>query len=146
MKSQLVDVNLAIWGTQEFKRNVVPLYVAQMVYAEVATGVEMDWSKIPTSSQPQRKPNLHHKILWSTKTRPNPLHSPFGASGSKQSLVVPIPINVSFDAHALSENCVYCNLSVATKKCPIEFNHNKKVFDRTKLQLDNLVITDIIFS
>jgi hypothetical protein len=50
MKSRLVDVNLAIWGTQEFKHNVVPLYVAQMVYVEVAMGVEMDWSKIPTSS------------------------------------------------------------------------------------------------
>jgi len=50
MKSWLVDVNLAIWGTQKFKHNVVPLYVAQMVYVEVAMGVEMDWSKIPTSS------------------------------------------------------------------------------------------------
>jgi hypothetical protein len=51
MKLGLVDVNLAIWGTQEFKRNVVPLYMNQMVYAKVALGVEMDWSNIPTSSR-----------------------------------------------------------------------------------------------
>jgi hypothetical protein len=76
MKSQLVDVNLVIWGTREFKRNVVPLYMAQMVYAEVVMGVEMDWSNIPTSSHSQWKPNLHHKISWSIETRPNPLNGP----------------------------------------------------------------------
>lgn len=50
MKSRLVDVNLVIWGTREFKRNVLPLYMAQMVYAEAVMGVEMDWSNITTSS------------------------------------------------------------------------------------------------
>jgi hypothetical protein len=50
MKSRLVDVTLAIWGTREFKHNVVPLYMAQMVYVEVVMGVEMDWFNIPTSS------------------------------------------------------------------------------------------------
>jgi hypothetical protein len=99
MKPQLVDVNLAIWGIGEFKHNVVPLYMAQMVYVEVALGVEMDWSNIPTSSRLQQKPNFHHKIPWSIKTWPNPHSSPFGAFRSKRSLVVPTPINVSFDAH-----------------------------------------------
>jgi hypothetical protein len=80
MKSQLLDVSLAIWGTREFKRNVVPLYMAEMVYAEVVFGVEMDWSNIPTSSCSQWKPNLHHKILRLIKIRPNPLNGPFGAS------------------------------------------------------------------
>jgi len=50
MKLQLVVDNLAIWMAQEFKHNVVRLYMAQMVYAEVALSVEMDWSNIPTSS------------------------------------------------------------------------------------------------
>jgi len=50
MKLLLVDVNLAILGTRKFKHNVVPLYMAQMVYVEVASGVEMDCSNIPTSS------------------------------------------------------------------------------------------------
>jgi hypothetical protein len=36
MKLRLVDINLAIWGTQEFKYNMVPLYMAQMAYVEVA--------------------------------------------------------------------------------------------------------------
>jgi hypothetical protein len=53
MKLQLMDVNLANWGTWEFKNNMVPLYMAQMVYAEVALGVDMDWSNIPTSSLAQ---------------------------------------------------------------------------------------------
>ncbi len=79
MKSQLLDVNLAIWGTREFKRNVVPLYMVEMVYAEVVLGVEMDWSNIPTSSCSQWKPNLHHKISRLIKIRPNPLNGPFGA-------------------------------------------------------------------
>jgi hypothetical protein len=61
-KSWLVDVNLAIWRTWEFKCNVVPLYMAQMAYAEVAMGVNMDWSTISTSLQAQQKSNLHHKI------------------------------------------------------------------------------------
>jgi hypothetical protein len=98
MKSQLVDVNLVIWGTREFKRNVVPLYMTQMVYTKVVLGVEMDWSNIPRSSRSQWKPNLHHKILWSIETWPNPLNGPFIASGFEQFLV-PIPISVSFDAH-----------------------------------------------
>ncbi len=73
--------------------------MAQMVHAEVALGVEMDWSNIPASSRSQYKPNLHHKILWSIKTWPNPLSGPPRAFGSEQFLVVPIPINVSFDAY-----------------------------------------------
>jgi hypothetical protein len=71
MKSQLVDINLAIWRTQEFKHNVVPLYMAQMAYVEVALCVDMDWSTILTSSQAQQ-PNLHHRILWLIETWPNP--------------------------------------------------------------------------
>jgi hypothetical protein len=54
MKSRLMDINLAIWGKQEFKHNVVPLYMAQMAYMEVALCVDMDWSTILTSSQTQR--------------------------------------------------------------------------------------------
>jgi hypothetical protein len=50
MKSQLADVNLVIWDISEFKCNVVPLYMAQMAYVEIALGVDMDWSIIPTSS------------------------------------------------------------------------------------------------
>jgi hypothetical protein len=73
--------------------------MAQMVYVEVALGVEMDRSNIPTSFQSQQKPNLHHKISWSIKSRPNLISSPFGTSEFKQSLVMPTPINVSFDAH-----------------------------------------------
>jgi hypothetical protein len=42
---------------------------------------------------------LHHQISWSIKTWPNPISNPFGAFGSKQSLVVPTLINVYFDAH-----------------------------------------------
>jgi hypothetical protein len=68
MKSQLVDVNLAICGTQEFKYNMVPLYMAQMAYVEVALCVDMDWSTILTSSQAQQQPNLHHRILWLIET------------------------------------------------------------------------------
>jgi hypothetical protein len=41
MKSLLVDVNLDIWGTWEFKCNMVLLYMAQMVYAEVGLSVDM---------------------------------------------------------------------------------------------------------
>jgi len=73
MKLGLVGVHLAIWGTQEFKYNVVPLYMTQMVYTKVALGVEMDWSNIPTSSRSQWKPNLHHRIAWLIETWPNPL-------------------------------------------------------------------------
>jgi hypothetical protein len=54
MKSGLADVNSAIRGTWEFKCNVVPLYMAQMAYAEVAMGVNMDWSTISTSLQAQQ--------------------------------------------------------------------------------------------
>jgi hypothetical protein len=95
-------------GSRKFKCNVVPLYMAQMVYVEVALGVEMDWSNIPTSSRSQRKLNLHHRILWLIKTWPNPLYVniPFRVFGSKWSLVVPTPINLSFDAH---DNEIYIN-------------------------------------
>jgi hypothetical protein len=68
MKSQLMDVDLAIWGIEEFKHNVVPLYMIQMAYVEVALCVYMDWSTILTSSQAQQQPNLHHRILWLIET------------------------------------------------------------------------------
>jgi hypothetical protein len=41
MKSWLEDVNLVIWETREFKCNVVPLYMAEMVYAKVGLSVDM---------------------------------------------------------------------------------------------------------
>jgi hypothetical protein len=47
--------------------------MAQMAYVEVALGVNMDWSTVSTSLQAQQKSNLHHKISWLIKTRPNPL-------------------------------------------------------------------------
>jgi hypothetical protein len=41
MKSWLVDVNLTIWGIAEFKCNMVPLYMVQMVYVEVGLNIDM---------------------------------------------------------------------------------------------------------
>ncbi len=61
MKSQLVDVNLAIWGTWEFKCNMVLLYMVQMVYVEVILGVEMDWSNIPPKA-----PNHNGNQIYTT--------------------------------------------------------------------------------
>lgn len=43
--------------------------------------------------------NLHHIIPWSIETQPNPFNSPSKAFGFERSLVVPTPINVSFDAY-----------------------------------------------
>jgi hypothetical protein len=71
------------------------LYMAQMVYAEVAFDVEMDWSNIPTSFWSQQKKNLHHIIPWSIETQPNPglnVSGPSKVFGSKQSLMMPHPL------------------------------------------------------
>jgi hypothetical protein len=47
--------------------------MAQMAYAEVALGVNMDWSIVSTRLQAQQNSNMHHKIPWLIKTRPSPL-------------------------------------------------------------------------
>ncbi len=44
------------------------------------------------------------------------------------------------------ENYVCCNLFDATTKCSIKLNYNLKISNRTRLQLDKLIVTDMIFS
>jgi len=64
MKAKLVNVDLAIWGIRDFKHNVVPLYMAQMAYVEVALNIDMDWSTILMSLQTHMKPKILQRTLW----------------------------------------------------------------------------------
>jgi predicted small integral membrane protein len=46
MKAHVLKVNTTITKNLIFARNQVPLIVAQMVYVEVALGVQVDWRTI----------------------------------------------------------------------------------------------------
>jgi hypothetical protein len=70
MKAKLGNVNLVIWGIKDFKHNVVPLYMAQMAYVEVALNIDMDCSTMPLRSQTHMKPKILQRTLWLIETHP----------------------------------------------------------------------------
>jgi len=69
MKACMLEVYMAMIGNHFFPRNQVPLTMAQMVYAEVMIGVQVDWRTVPsnwTSNLPLYWPDRSAKANPST--------------------------------------------------------------------------------